>query len=220
MTAIIAVKPMRFFITGTDTDIGKTMVSAMLVAGLQADYWKPVQSGIEGGTDTETVARLTALPADHYHPESWRLTAPLSPHRSAELDQVTIDPDAITIPATSRPLIIEGAGGLMVPLNRQVLLIDLIQQWQVPVILCARTRLGTINHTLLSLGTLHQRGIPLHGIIFIGDDNPDTIRTIGDFGQNFGDVRILGRLPWLENPSRETLLAAFADHFRHDDFIL
>jgi dethiobiotin synthetase len=206
---------MKFFVTGTDTDIGKTIFSAMLVCGLEADYWKPVQSGLETPTDRETVEHLSQLPADHFHPEIYRLNAPLSPHRSAELDGDVIDPERLSIPTTKRPLVIEGAGGLMVPVNREFLLIDLLKKWQIPVILCARTQLGTINHSLLSVTALRERGIPIHGIAFIGDDMPDTIRTIADFS----GVKILGRLPYLATLTKQTLQKAFADHFNPTDFL-
>lgn len=207
-------KARRFFVTGTDTNIGKTVFSAMLVAGLAADYWKPVQSGLDGPSDTDMVRTLSGCSAEQIHPESYRLNAPLSPHRAAELDSVTIDPTTLKIPTTTNRLVIEGAGGLMVPLNRSLLLIDWLATLQTPVLLCARTALGTINHTLLSVAALRQRNIPLHGIAFIGDDNPDTIRTIGDFS----GARILGRLPLLSACNPDTLRAAFGQYFTPADF--
>lgn len=202
------------FVTGTDTNIGKTIFSAMLAGVFRADYWKPVQSGLEDGSDTDTVRHLTGLPDDHFHPESYRLYNPLSPHYAAERDGISINPDTITLPQTSRMLVIEGAGGLMVPLTRDFLLIDLIAKWQVPVILCARTSLGTINHTLLSIMALRQRHIPIKGIAFIGDDHPDNMRTIGDFSK----VAILGRLPYLPVLNAEGLTTAWHRYFDHDTF--
>lgn len=206
-------------ITGTDTDIGKTVFSAMLMLALnhingQAAYWKPVQSGIEGGVDTKTVQKLTALPAEHFLKERYILTEPLSPHRAAELDGVEIDIDSLDVPDFDGPLLIEGAGGLEVPLTRTTLLVDVFAMWNLPVILCARTTLGTINHTLLSVEALKSRGIPIHGIAFIGEDNPDNIKTI----KEFADVPVLGRLPWLDTLNSETLLKAFEEYFDLGDF--
>lgn len=205
----------RFIVAGTDTGIGKTVVSAMLAGALRADYWKPVQSGLDGATtDTETVRLLSGLPEAHFYAECYRLAQPLSPHRAAELDGVAIDPATIFMPKTARTLLIEGAGGLMVPLTRKDLQIDLFRHWAVPVILCARTELGTINHTLLSIEALRVRGMALHGIIFVGEDRPDTIDTIADFT----GAKILGRLPFLDPLTADSLQCAFADNFRREDF--
>ncbi|MFK7839533.1 MAG: dethiobiotin synthase [Bdellovibrionales bacterium] len=208
----------RCIITGTDTDIGKTVVAAMLALALGASYWKPIQSGIEGGVDTKTVQKLTGLPAERFLPETYVLSEPLSPHRSAELDKVQIDLDKLAIPNTDDPLIIEGAGGLMVPLTRENLLINLFRKWneeqRVPVIMVARTGLGTINHTLLSLEALWSRNIPIHGIIFVGDENEDNMRTIADFT----DVKILGRLPILDTLDANSLMNAFKQNFKLEDF--
>lgn len=208
-------------ITGTDTDIGKTVFSAMLMLALNgvdrqgAYYWKPVQSGVAGGVDTKTVQRLTSLPAEQFITEQYILTEALSPHRAAELDKVEIDIDNLEIPDVDGPLLIEGAGGLNVPLTRTTLFVDVFEMWDLPVILCARTGLGTINHTLLSIEALKKRGIPIHGIAFIGDDNPDNIRTIKDFS----GVKILGRLPRLDTLNSRTLSKAFDDNFDLGDFI-
>ena len=205
-------------ITGTDTDIGKTVVSAMLTLALGATYWKPVQAGIAGGVDTKAVQKMTELPAERFLPESYVFSEPLSPHRAAELDNTEIDVDSLTIPETEGPLLIEGAGGLMVPLTRKNLLINLFKKWNedayVPVILVARTGLGTINHTLLSLEALWDRKIPVHGIVFVGEDNPDNIKTIAEFS----DTKILGRLPKLDSLNAKTLTSAFEQNFNLDDF--
>lgn len=205
-------------ITGTDTNIGKTVVSAMLTLALGATYWKPVQAGIAGGVDTKAVQKMTALPAERFLTESYVFTEPLSPHRAAELDNAKIDIDALNIPKIEGPLIIEGAGGLMVPLTRKNLLINLFKRWNeddyVPVILVARTGLGTINHTLLSLEALWARKIPVHGIIFVGEENADNMRTIGEFS----DVKILGRLPILDSLNATSLTTAFDQNFDIEDF--
>jgi len=209
----------KCIITGTDTDIGKTVVAAMLTLALEANYWKPVQAGVEGGVDTKTVQKMTGLPAERFLPESYVLSEPLSPHRSAELDNVTIDLDKLAIPQTEEPLIIEGAGGLMVPLTRENLLINLFRKWneteRVPVILVARTGLGTINHTLLSLEALWSRNVPVHGIVFVGEENADNMKTIGEFS----DVKVLGRLPMLDRLDAKTLTSAFEDNFKIEDFV-
>ena len=205
-------------ITGTDTDIGKTVVASMLTLALGATYWKPVQSGIEGGVDTRAVQKMTGLPNERFLEERYVFTEALSPHRAAELDEAEIDIEALVIPEVEGPLIIEGAGGLMVPLTRQNLLINLFKTWNedahVPVILVARTGLGTINHTLLSLEALWSRKIPVHGIIFVGDENPDNMRTIADFSE----IKVLGRLPMLDSLDANSLTRVFEENFRLEDF--
>ncbi len=205
-----------FVVTGTDTGIGKTVCAALLTLGLRGTYWKPVQSGLDDGTDTQTVKTLTGLPEHHFIAELYRLNAPLSPHRAAELDDIIIDVDRLVIPQTvvHKPLIIEGAGGLMVPVTRQMMMIDLFQRWNVPVILCARTGLGTINHTLLSIEALRRRNMSVHGLVFIGADNPDNMKTIADFS----GCTVLGHIPPLETINSETLSAVFSQRFRITDF--
>jgi len=204
----------HFIVSGTDTNVGKTVFSAGLAGALGAFYWKPIQSGVAPEGDKETVMRLSGLPADHILPERYRLNAPLSPHRSAELDGIVIQPAMLVPPDVLGPLVIEGAGGLMVPITRTFLQIDLYQKWQLPVVLVTRTTLGTINHTLLSIAAMRSRGIPIHGIAFVGEDNSDNIRTIGEMG----DVRVLGRLPHLPQLNAHTLRDAFTTHFREEDF--
>lgn len=208
----------KYIITGTDTDIGKTVVSSMLMLGLGASYWKPVQSGVEGGVDTKAVQKMTGLPPERFFPESYVFSEPLSPHRAAELDEMEIDVSSLQPPEHEGTLLIEGAGGLMVPLTRKNLLVNMFKKWQeietIPVILVARTGLGTINHTLLSLEALWSRKIPVQGIIFVGDDNPDNMRTIAEFS----DVKVLGRLPKLDSLSPESLTSAFANNFDINDF--
>jgi dethiobiotin synthetase len=206
-------------VSGTDTGLGKTVFAAMLTLALDGVYWKPVQSGTADGTDAKTVARLTGLPPGRILPERYVLSQPLSPHRSAELDGVEIDPDALVLPEPrpdGRPLVVEGAGGLLVPLTRRTLFIDVFARWGVPMVLCARTALGTINHTLLSVEALKARGIPLLGIAFIGEAMADSERTIVEFS----GARRLGRLPWLDEISPDALLRAFAEHFAREDFLL
>ena len=193
-------------VTGTDTGIGKTVVAAGLVGALDADYWKPVQAGLDGESDSETVMRLARLPAERAHAEAYRLTTPASPHRAAEIDGLDIDTSRLSPPATARTLGIEGAGGLLVPLNRRELQIDLLARWRFPIILVTSTRLGTINHTLLSLEALRARALPVVGVLFTGENNADTERTICDFA----DVPSLGRLPILTPLDSDTLSRAFS----------
>jgi dethiobiotin synthetase len=205
-------------ITGTDTDVGKTVVAAMLMLALGGTYWKPVQSGVAGGVDTKAVQKMTGLSDERFLPERYVFTEALSPHRAAELDETRIDMGALDIPATPGPLIIEGAGGLMVPLTRENLLINLFKKWNesahVPVILVARTGLGTINHTLLSLEALWSRKIPVHGIIFVGDENEDNMQTIA----GFSEIKVLGRLPMLDFLDAKSLSKAFEENFNIEDF--
>lgn len=181
-------------VTGTDTGIGKTVVAAGLAGLLSAAYWKPVQAGLDGETDSETARRLGGLDASRVLAEAYRLRTPASPHHAAALDGVTIDPDRLAIPQCTDTLVIEGAGGLMVPLTGTLTFLDLFARWHVPVVLCARTRLGTINHTLLSLEALRRRNVPVLGVVFVGDAAPESEAIIAALGA----VCVLGRLPWLE----------------------
>lgn len=192
----------RIIVSGTDTGIGKTIFSAGLTQALGATYWKPVQAGLEEETDTQLVARLSGQTT---LPETARLNMPASPHLSAEAEKTTIDANALTPPTTDGPLVIEGAGGLMVPLNRETLYIDVFARWHFPVILCARTQLGTINHCLLSIQALRAAGCPIAGVAFIGDAEPEVEQTIIDFGK----TQHLGRLPILPQITQDNLRAAF-----------
>ena len=179
------------FVTGIGTGIGKTIVSAVLVEKLKADYWKPIQSGDLENSDTMKVKSLVSNSTSVFHPEAYKLSQPYSPHKSAAIDGLTIDVQRIKIPETDRPLIIEGAGGLMVPLNSSYLLIDLIKQLNADVILVSKNYLGSINHTLLSIQALKQYGVPIKGIIFNGTE--DTYSQ--DFILNYTGIRLLGQLP-------------------------
>ncbi|AYL96123.1 dethiobiotin synthase [Mucilaginibacter celer] len=156
------------FVTGIGTGVGKTIISAILTEKLKADYWKPIQSGDLDKSDTLTVKSLISNSETHFFPEAYALTQPFSPHKSAALDKVTIDLEKIVLPQTEKQLIIEGAGGLMVPLNNNFLIIDLIKQLNARVVLVSRHYLGSINHTLLSIHALKKYGIPVMGIVFNG----------------------------------------------------
>ncbi len=214
----------KFIITGTDTDIGKTVFSAALMLGLEEaghcpHYWKPVQSGVEDIVDTKRVQQLTRLSNECFLPEAHIFSEPLSPHRAAELDNAILDIKELqsldNIPKCDGSMVIEGAGGLMVPLTRENLQINLYKKWDIPLILCARTGLGTINHTLLSLEAIWSRKIPLKGIVFIGDENIDNIRTISEFSH----VKILGHLPMLDPLDDTMLKLIFANNFNIKDFV-
>lgn len=205
----------RIVVTGTDTGIGKTVFSAALAGALDGFYWKPIQSGLDEETDSQTVMKLSGLSADRVLGEAYRLRTPASPHLAAEIDGVTIDHQNLKIPETERPLVVEGAGGLLVPLTRSITYIDLMARWRVPVVLCARTTLGTINHSLLSIEALRARGVAMLGIAFIGEENVESERIIVEMGK----VRRLGRLPRVAPLTRDTLREAFAGAFNIDDFL-
>ncbi|WEK50695.1 MAG: dethiobiotin synthase [Candidatus Kaistia colombiensis] len=201
--------PPRIVVTGTDTGIGKTVFSAGLADFLGASYWKPVQAGLDEETDSETVARLGQLSGDRIVAEAFRLKLPASPHHAAASEGISIDIEALKPPATRCPLVIEGAGGVLVPLTLEATFADVFARWRFPVVLCARTSLGTINHTLLSLEALRHRAIPVLGVAFIGDAEPETERVIGGIGR----VPILGRLPRLRPLTAATLRQAFQQNF-------
>ncbi|MFN3076543.1 MAG: dethiobiotin synthase [Alphaproteobacteria bacterium] len=191
------------FVTGTDTDVGKTVAAAGLVWALGADYWKPVQTGTPiqkeddtgqiPGTDAAEVVRLTALPPDRVHLSSYVLKDPLSPHQAAEREGVRIRLEDIVAPETTNPVVVEGAGGVLVPLNDRHLMIDLMEKLGLPVVVVARTALGTINHTLLTLNALRGRGLFVAGVILNGPPNPANRQAIETYGQ----IRVLTEIPLL-----------------------
>ncbi|MGY3131215.1 dethiobiotin synthetase [Bradyrhizobium sp. USDA 4501] len=202
-------------VTGTGAGVGKTVFCAGLVGLLGAKYWKPIQAGLEGETDTERVARLANLASDRIVPERYRLQTAAWPHCSVETDEVHISADSLDVPDTGgQPLVIEGTGGLMEPLNCGSLYIDVLEKWRLPVVLCASTTLGAINCSLLSIDALRRRQIDILGIAFVGEKNSDAVRAICEIGR----VRWLGRLPWIAPLSADTLQAAFKASFWPDDF--
>ena len=206
MTAIV--------VTATGTDIGKTVFAAALTAALDGYYWKPVQAGLDDGSDLERVGRLSGLPAARLLPEAYRLTTPCSPHRAAEIDGVTIDVDALEPPLCDRPLVIEGAGGVLVPFSRQATFADVTARWQLPVVLVAATSLGTISHSLAAIEALRARNVNIRGVAFVGDAVEDSEATIAAMG----GVKRLGRLPMVDPLDPGALAAAFAAHFDLADF--
>ncbi len=191
-------------VTGTDTGIGKTVVAAGLAAALGAFYWKPVQAGTYEGTDSE-VARALGVPAAHILPEAYRLSMPASPHLAAQHDGIVLEPERLALPP-QRPLIVEGAGGLMVPLRRDLpwLMIDQFAAWNMPVLLVARTGLGTINHSLLSIEALRAQGIVIAGLLFVGEAHEENESVVPELGE----VPSFGRLPPLDPLDAAVLAAA------------
>jgi dethiobiotin synthetase len=203
-----------FVIVGTDTGVGKTVFSAALVDALCAFYWKPVQAGLEGETDSQCVARLSGAAPARILAEAFRLKMPASPHIAARAEGVTIDPFRLSPPKIDGPLVIETAGGVMVPLTEDVTTIEVLARWRLPVILVARTALGTINHSLLTIEALRRRDIPIQGVAFAGEEEKAPQETI----RRMGAVKALGRLPPLAPLNRETLRAAFDASFSLADF--
>jgi dethiobiotin synthetase len=179
--------PHQLVVVGTDTDVGKTVISALLVQGLGAHYWKPVQCGdLEIGGDTGRVANLCGLSAEQQQqrllPEAYQLKAPASPNQAARAEGFAVDPSQLSLPPVDGPLVVETAGGLLVPLRDDYLQIQQIQQWQRPVLLVARSGLGTLNHTLLSLEALQRRQIPVLGLILNGPRHPANHHTLCAMG--------------------------------------
>lgn len=207
MTAAIVV-------TGTDTDIGKTVFAAALTAAIGAHYWKPIQAGTEDGGDVALVERL-GVSSTRILPNAYALATPCSPHRAAVIDGVTIEPDRLAIPQVAGPLVIEGAGGALVPITAALTFADVFARWRAPVVIVARTALGTINHSLLTIEALRSRAVPIAGIAFVGDGVPDSEETVCAMGK----VRRLGRLPMLDPLDAVTLTQAFAAHFDLADFV-
>ncbi len=191
-----------FFVTGTDTDVGKTVAAAWLMLHTDAAYWKPVQSGLDE-PDIRAVQSLTGLDSSFFFPSLYELTQPLSPHEAARRDNVRIDLNRFTLPKTDRPLVVEGAGGLLVPLNEKDLVIDLIARLALPVILVCRSGLGTINHTLLSLEAMKARDLPVTGLIINGPRTPHNRQALEDYGR----VPILAEIDRLDPLNKEALLA-------------
>lgn len=197
--------PEKFFVTGTDTGIGKTVVSAMLMSALDATYWKPIQAGFDEETDTEFVHRVSKVDESSIIPERYRLETPMSPHGAADIDGVSIALDDFEFPKFStKHLIVEGAGGLLVPINWQETILDLIVHLKLPVLLVARSSLGTLNHTLLSLEALRNRNTDVFGVLLNGEKHPSNKKTI----EKFGTV-IVHELEVLNEVNKESLIKAF-----------
>ncbi len=194
----------KYFITGIGTGIGKTLVSAILTEKLQADYWKPIQSGDLEQSDSLKINKLICNSKTKIHPERYRLNHPLSPHLSAKMDGVEIELKQINLPETENSLIIEGAGGLMVPLNDQELILDLIKKLNIEIILVSQNYLGSINHTLLTINTLKQHNITIKGIIFNGEVNLESQGYI----LKYTGINHLGNIPIFKEVSKAAIIEA------------
>ena len=192
-----------FFVTGTDTGVGKTVVSAWLVGQLDGYYWKPVQAGTCPETDSDIVRRLAGIPPERILPEAYILSEPIAPHEAARREGVTIDLAKLLPPDCNRPLVVEGAGGLMVPLTDDAYVIDLATEQHLPVVLVARSTLGTINHTLLSLEATRRRGLPLASVVISGPETPHNRAAI----ERYGRVRVIAEIPRLDPLTSASLLA-------------
>ncbi|HVB33800.1 MAG TPA: dethiobiotin synthase [Patescibacteria group bacterium] len=200
-----------FFVTGTDTNVGKTVLSALLVAALGAVYWKPIQTGILEGADRETVIRMAGIPASQTREESYCFDPPVSPHLAARWAGKRIDLATIRRPEIppATPLIAEGAGGAMVPINNSQFMTDLMRHLGLPAIVAARSTLGTINHTLLTFAALERAGIETVGAVLIGPENSDNRAAI----ERYGAKPVVGTIPPLARLNRETLLEVFRTQF-------
>lgn len=194
----------QYFITGIGTGIGKTIASAVITEKLKADYWKPIQSGDLTQSDSLTIERLISNNETIIHPETYRLNQPLSPHLSAKLDGIEIELSKFQLPKTDKNLIVEGAGGLMVPLNNKELILDLIKHLDLEVIVISQNYLGSINHTLLTINTLKQHSIKLKGIIFNGDTNLES----QDYILNYTGINHIGNIPTLNSLDKLNIVEA------------
>jgi dethiobiotin synthetase len=205
-----------FFVTGTDTNVGKTVLSALLVAALDAVYWKPIQTGAGESTDRNFVRLWAAPPEEQLLPERYCFDPPVSPHLAAREAGISIELDSIRFPAAAagRPWIVEGAGGVMVPLNESDLMLDLIRHLGLPVVVAARTSLGTINHTLLTLSALRSAQLEVRGVVLIGEENLENRRAI----EHYGGVRVVGYISFLEKINRAVLLDVFGKRFDQNAF--
>jgi dethiobiotin synthetase len=202
------------FVTGTDTGVGKTVLSALLVAALNRRYWKPIQTGASEGTDRAAVMNWAGVTAADTHPEIFLFDPPVSPHLAAEQQGRRIDMQAVHRPADPDPIIVEGAGGVLVPVNEDALMIDLIRRLEAPVVIAARTTLGTINHTLLTIAAIRSANLRLIGVVMVGKENADNRKAI----ERYGRVPVVGAIPWLDSINRSSLLRAFEQHFDKSAF--
>ena len=200
----------RYFITGIGTEVGKTIASAIITQALKADYWKPIQAGELNHSDRMKVEALIDNDRTEFHPEVYKLNQPMSPHAAAERDGVEIDISSIKMPHTDNHLVIEGAGGLLVPLNDKDTILTLIEMLNCDVILISRHYLGSINHTLMSIGVLKQRNITIKGILFNGKENKDTESII----KKMSGIEVIGRIDEFDNLNQH-LINSIAEELRN-----
>ena len=192
-----------FFVTGTDTDVGKTLVAAWLLTQLDGSYWKPIQAGTVQTTDSATVQSLAELPVSRVLPEAYLLPEPMAPHEAARRANIAMDMEKLKLPPHDGLVVVEGAGGLLVPIVDRAYMIDLADALDLPIILVARSTLGTINHTLLSVEAIRRRGLPLAGVVISGPETPHNRAAI----ERFGKVEVIAEIPQLETVNRDTLKA-------------
>lgn len=197
--------PKQFFITGTDTGIGKTVLSSLVCAVTSALYWKPIQTGASEGTDRRAVMRYAELPEERTLPEVYCFSEPVSPHLAATWADVRIDLDRLPKLNRGEAVVVEGAGGVLVPINDHQFMTDLMRWCGLPLLLASRSTLGTINHTLLSLAALRGAGLQIRGVVMVGSPNQDNRRAI----ERYGNVEVVGALPWLPSIDRHHLLETF-----------
>lgn len=203
------------FVTGTDTNVGKTLLSALLVAALDAMYWKPIQTGAREGTDRQAVIKLAEIAEAQTIPECYCFDPPVSPHIAAEASGVRIDLARIQPPRDlAKPVIVEGAGGILVPVNDSELMLDLARHLGFPIVIAARAALGTINHTLLTVQALRCAKMAVKGVVMIGKRNKDNEDSV----EHFGSVPIIGSIPWLDAINRQALLKVFRTNFDRQYF--
>jgi dethiobiotin synthase len=205
-----------YFVTGTDTNVGKTVLSALLVAALDAVYWKPVQTGAIDRTDREWVREWAGVEDEQLMPERYLFGPPVSPHLAAREAGERISLSSIEFPETppGARLIVEGAGGVMVPINHREFMRDLMRHLALPVLVASRTALGTINHTLLTLGALREAGIEVRGVVMIGDENAENRSAI----EHYGNIKVIGHIPVLDKINRWALLDVFEKYFDRQAF--
>jgi dethiobiotin synthetase len=196
-------KSKKYFITGIGTDVGKTVVSAVLVEALQADYWKPIQAGDLHNTDSQKVASWITSSQSKFFPSTYTLHTPASPHHAAAIDKLSIKVRDFLLPQTQNSLIVEGAGGVLVPLNENELILDLIKNLNLEVILVIKNYLGSINHSLMSIGVLQQAGVPIKGLIFCGE----TSKASETYILNYSRLPCLGCVPLLQTINKESIQA-------------
>jgi len=202
------------FVTGTDTAVGKTLLSALLVAALNRKYWKPIQTGACDGTDRQTVMKWAGVPADRTHAEVFSFDQPVSPHLAAEQQGTPIHLENIRRPPDPEPIVTEGAGGVFVPINDHAFMLDLMRNLNVPVVVATRTVLGTINHTLLTTFAIRNAGLQLRGVVMVGKDNKDNRRAI----ERYGEAPVIGSIPWLDTINPASLRRVFEERFEKSAF--
>jgi dethiobiotin synthase len=216
LTGNLTGKSTGYFVTGTDTNVGKTVLSALLVAALDAVYWKPIQTGAIEGTDRDSIRKWAEAAEDSLPLERYRFDPPVSPHLAAREAGVSLPLDRLNLPEApaNRTWIVEGAGGVLVPINEREFMRDLMKQIGFPVVIVARTALGTINHTLLALAALRAGGLSIRGVVLIGQENIENRRAI----EHYGDIAVIGHIPVLKKINRGALLDVYENHFDHRAF--